>query len=77
MIPVPYGRGLLAILNDEEYRKRLIEDIFKNVTRYRLEKVADQYWPLYREPVAGKTELKKGKTHQKQQDVRYRGNIRS
>ena len=47
--PGSIRKGLLAILNDEEYRKKIIEEGFKNVTRYRLEKIADQYVALYRE----------------------------
>jgi glycosyltransferase involved in cell wall biosynthesis len=41
--------GVLKILNDEDYRNRIIVQGFHNAARYSLEKVADQYVALYRE----------------------------
>jgi len=41
--------GILRILDDEDYRKEIVELGFTNVQRFRLDKVADQYVSLYRE----------------------------
>jgi glycosyltransferase involved in cell wall biosynthesis len=45
--------AVLRLLEDDDYRKELIEAGFHNVQRFRLEAVADQYAGLYRQ-LAGK-----------------------
>lgn len=40
-------KGLLAVLNDEGYRRKLIAAGYENVRRYKLEKIAEEYAALY------------------------------
>jgi glycosyltransferase involved in cell wall biosynthesis len=46
--------GILAILDNADRRQQLIEAGFKNVARFRLDSVTDQYVSLYRELVQQK-----------------------
>jgi glycosyltransferase involved in cell wall biosynthesis len=47
-------KGVLHILTDKAYRQHIIKEGFDNVTRFRLDKVSDQYAALYRELVRQK-----------------------
>jgi len=47
-------KAVLRLLEDDDYRKELIEGGFRNVQRFRLETVADQYAGLYRQFVKQK-----------------------
>jgi glycosyltransferase involved in cell wall biosynthesis len=47
-------KAVLRLLEDDDYRKELIEGGFRNVQRFRLETVADQYAGLYRQLVKQK-----------------------
>jgi glycosyltransferase involved in cell wall biosynthesis len=47
-------KAVLRLLEDDDYRKELIEGGFRNVQRFRLETVADQYADLYRQLVRKK-----------------------
>ena len=52
--PGSIREGLLRIIGDEAYRRRLIEAGFDNVRRYDLDAVVLQYAELYRELQANK-----------------------
>jgi glycosyltransferase involved in cell wall biosynthesis len=41
--------GIGRILDDGEYRKKIVEEGFRNIERFRLNRVADQYAVLYQE----------------------------
>ena len=46
-------KGILKLIDDEEYRNQLIENGFKNVKRFQLDSIANQYLELY-EKVEGR-----------------------
>ena len=52
--PESIREGLLRIIGDEAYRRRLIEAGFDNVRRYDLDAVVSQYAELYRELIKNK-----------------------
>jgi glycosyltransferase involved in cell wall biosynthesis len=46
--------GILRVINDAEYRNRLVTQGFENVKRFRADIIAAQYASLYREVLSGK-----------------------
>lgn len=48
-------QGLLRIINDPAYREQLVQQGWRNVTRFSLEQVTDQYMSLYRLLIGRKT----------------------
>ncbi len=57
--------GLLKIINDEDYRNRLIDNGFKNSRRFSPEKITADYYHLYLK-MAGKDHQAKAQTHPNQ-----------
>lgn len=47
--PASIRQGVEKILADEDYRKSLVAAGFKNVQRFRLQRIAEQYADLYRQ----------------------------
>jgi glycosyltransferase involved in cell wall biosynthesis len=46
--------GILKIINEKDFREKVIADGFENVRRFQLDTVSDQYLSLYRDLVKQK-----------------------
>ena len=42
-------KGILKLINDEDYRNQLIQNGFENAKRFELKTIANQYLELYKE----------------------------
>ena len=51
-------QGILKLINDDSYRQSLIEKGFENVKRFNPDRIALQYYELYKEVAASPLELK-------------------